>query len=742
MLPGSSPERVDREARARQAERPDAGDPTADRPVVARGHRLAAHARRADHRRLRRAAGRWRHAHRVDLRRMDRAARRVPPARRQRGHREAPDHPAVCGDLGRRDRRHADARSRIHRGRAGRSRHEHRDDRPTSASSRCKAPPKDSRSPARTSTSCSRSPRVASPRSSPRNARWWPSRPRRGPDEPAAPVRRRDPEPRQGPRDHRDLRSITRDTPLAAYALDDVAFLLDRPDRIASTAATMPAPADATRRRRDGQHARSQCAHQGARARDAFDVLAVADDTGLEVDALDGAPGVHSARYAGEHATYADNVALLLRELEGVYPSLRTARFATVALACWPDGARAGSTGSGRGRHRGRAPRRRWVRIRPGLRSDRGRRPHVCGDGPGRETCHLTSRSRVPCARGRPRQGDVTCRSIRRRRDDDRIAHRRGHDVQRRTRRPRTRRAAMIARDDEPRVSRSTRSTTVARSHDSRTGRRDSRCACSRRPPNRTCRCWSGSTAAAGSPATSTRTTSSCRTLCDEAGVDRRVGRLPARPREPSSPPRSTTAWPRTSGRSTHADEVGADPRTRRDRRRQCGRQPRGRRRARRARDGRSATDVAAARVPGHRLRARQPGDDRQREGLLPRSRRHALVLRPLRARPKPTSTTGDSRRPAPTEHSGLARAVVITAEFDPLRDQGELYAEALQAAGVPTEVVRADGLIHGFFGMHAFMPPGQGVVGRRRSPRSARRWERVMLAPAGADHPRRDERD
>ena len=65
---------------------------------------------------------------------------------------------------------------------------------------------------------------------------------------------------------------------------------------------------------------------------------AVADDTGLAVDALDGAPGVWSARYAGEDATYADNVAKLLRELAAVDPPARTARFATVALARWPDG--------------------------------------------------------------------------------------------------------------------------------------------------------------------------------------------------------------------------------------------------------------------------------------------------------------------------------------------------------------------------------------------------------------------
>jgi len=63
---------------------------------------------------------------------------------------------------------------------------------------------------------------------------------------------------------------------------------------------------------------------------------AVADDTGLEVAALDGAPGVRSSRYAGEHATYADNVAKLLAAMAGK-PD-RAARFRTVAIVCWPDG--------------------------------------------------------------------------------------------------------------------------------------------------------------------------------------------------------------------------------------------------------------------------------------------------------------------------------------------------------------------------------------------------------------------
>jgi len=63
---------------------------------------------------------------------------------------------------------------------------------------------------------------------------------------------------------------------------------------------------------------------------------AVADDTGLEVDALDGAPGVFSARYAGDECSYADNRAKLLRELAGV--DRRSARFRTVAIVVWPDG--------------------------------------------------------------------------------------------------------------------------------------------------------------------------------------------------------------------------------------------------------------------------------------------------------------------------------------------------------------------------------------------------------------------
>ncbi len=64
----------------------------------------------------------------------------------------------------------------------------------------------------------------------------------------------------------------------------------------------------------------------------------VADDTGLEIDALGGAPGVYSARFAGDDATYEQNLEKVLIELEGVPMDQRTARFRTVALIRYPDG--------------------------------------------------------------------------------------------------------------------------------------------------------------------------------------------------------------------------------------------------------------------------------------------------------------------------------------------------------------------------------------------------------------------
>ena len=78
---------------------------------------------------------------------------------------------------------------------------------------------------------------------------------------------------------------------------------------------------------------------------EATGAAAVADDTGLEVDALGGEPGVYSSRYAGEGATYEDNVRKLLAEMDGVPADRRRARFVTVALVRFPDGSEVAAEG-------------------------------------------------------------------------------------------------------------------------------------------------------------------------------------------------------------------------------------------------------------------------------------------------------------------------------------------------------------------------------------------------------------
>lgn len=70
----------------------------------------------------------------------------------------------------------------------------------------------------------------------------------------------------------------------------------------------------------------------------ALGVPAIADDSGIEIDALGGAPGPRSARYAGEGATDAQNLQALVRGLRGVPGGGRTARYRCVAAIAWPDG--------------------------------------------------------------------------------------------------------------------------------------------------------------------------------------------------------------------------------------------------------------------------------------------------------------------------------------------------------------------------------------------------------------------
>ena len=68
------------------------------------------------------------------------------------------------------------------------------------------------------------------------------------------------------------------------------------------------------------------------------DLPALADDSGLEVNALNGAPGFYSSRYSGQDATYESNCKKLLKELKGVPKNKRTARFRCVIAIDWNDG--------------------------------------------------------------------------------------------------------------------------------------------------------------------------------------------------------------------------------------------------------------------------------------------------------------------------------------------------------------------------------------------------------------------
>ncbi len=79
-------------------------------------------------------------------------------------------------------------------------------------------------------------------------------------------------------------------------------------------------------------------------------MLTLADDSGIEVDALGGAPGVRTARYAGIDASDAERNALLLRSIEGIPEAERTARFRCVIALAWPDGRTAVAEGVVEGR--------------------------------------------------------------------------------------------------------------------------------------------------------------------------------------------------------------------------------------------------------------------------------------------------------------------------------------------------------------------------------------------------------
>ena len=124
-------------------------------------------------------------------------------------------------------------------------------------------------------------------------------------------------------------------------------------------------------------------------------LAAVADDSGLEVDALGGAPGVRSARYAGQGASDEANLDKLLAELAGVPPDRRTARFRCTAVLVDPEVGGVVRRGRLGGAAAGRAQGHRGVRLRPGVRP-RGLGPDQRRGRPGDQGRRLPPRQGLP----------------------------------------------------------------------------------------------------------------------------------------------------------------------------------------------------------------------------------------------------------------------------------------------------------------------------------------------------------
>lgn len=129
------------------------------------------------------------------------------------------------------------------------------------------------------------------------------------------------------------------------------------PDKVAEmelllkgVAEVLPRPPDLPDVVEDGDTLEANARLKAVAVCSATGLAAIADDTGLFVDALGGHPGVRSARFAGEDAGYADNLAKLMADLAGVVPAMRTARFRTVALVRYPDGRELVATGTVEGR--------------------------------------------------------------------------------------------------------------------------------------------------------------------------------------------------------------------------------------------------------------------------------------------------------------------------------------------------------------------------------------------------------
>lgn len=113
-------------------------------------------------------------------------------------------------------------------------------------------------------------------------------------------------------------------------------LLAGLPVELATLASATPAAAPDETGTTFAENARLKAAYYAARTGE----LVVAEDSGLEVDAMDGAPGVHSARFGGESATYPEKFSLIYRALAAAPDRPRTARFVCALALADPDGLR------------------------------------------------------------------------------------------------------------------------------------------------------------------------------------------------------------------------------------------------------------------------------------------------------------------------------------------------------------------------------------------------------------------
>ena len=113
-----------------------------------------------------------------------------------------------------------------------------------------------------------------------------------------------------------------------------LAFLSDLPITIRSLSEFQPVPEIIE----DGETCEANAVKKAVIIAKHTGRLTLADDTGLEVEALGGVPGVYAARYAGENATYSDNCQKLLKELQGGSLDNRHAMFVTVVAIAEPSG--------------------------------------------------------------------------------------------------------------------------------------------------------------------------------------------------------------------------------------------------------------------------------------------------------------------------------------------------------------------------------------------------------------------